>query len=181
MPRFRGRTLEKVRSVLWGFIELRFHSDPAQGADPASGAERTSSSKKFCSLHMEKFHTLRGRPSFLFTHTKTAVPDPACGVEPYKFGGAQKAGQTPQSGQVAFTLRGKRRGLTPHVGFDPAIGALCKHGNYPDFIKHMRLEELKWENQGKAKQVIKSLSRLSRVTGKLIGDLNRRLEGESRR
>ena len=69
--------------------------------------------------------------SFLITHTKKAVSDPACGVEPYKFGGAQKAGQTPQSGQVICVYtKGQKAGLTPHLGFNPAIGALCKHSKY---------------------------------------------------
>ena len=41
-----------------------------------------------------------GRLGFPAYTQKNVVSDPACGVEPYKFGGAQKAGQTPQSGQV---------------------------------------------------------------------------------
>ena len=81
---------------------------------------------------MEKFHTLQGQTQLsVYTYTKKAVSDPACGVEPYKFGGAQKAGQTPQSGQVICVYtEGQKAGLTPHLGFDPAIGALCKRGIY---------------------------------------------------
>ena len=68
-------------------------------------------------------------PSFLLTHTKKVVSDPACGVESYKFGGVQKAGQTLQSGQVIWVYtEGQKVGLTPQLGFDPAIGALCKRG-----------------------------------------------------
>ena len=90
-----------VRSVLYGFINPRLHSDPAQGADPASGAEQMRSSKKFCLLQVEKFHILQDQSRLsVYTHTKEALSDPACEVEPYKFGGAQKAGQTLQSGQV---------------------------------------------------------------------------------
>ena len=60
------------------------------GADPA-----------FC-LHMQKKSGVRPR------------------IEPYEFGGAQKAGQTPQSGQViCLYTEGQKAGLTPHVGFDP--------------------------------------------------------------
>ena len=57
------------------------------------------------------------------------MSDPASSVEPYSIGGAQKAGQTPESEHVdpAYT-GGQKAGLTPHLGFDPAIGALCKHG-----------------------------------------------------
>ena len=103
-----------VRSILQGFIDPRLHSDPAHGADPTRGAEWMSSSMQFCVLHMEKLHTLRGQTRLsVYTH-KNAVSDPACGVEPYKFGGAQKAGQTPQSGQVICVyIEGKKAGLTP--------------------------------------------------------------------
>ena len=110
-----------VRSILQGFIDPRLHSDPAHGADPTRGAEWMSSSMKFCVLHVEKLHTLRGQTRLsVYTH-KNAVSDPACGVEPYKFGGAQKAGQTPQSGQVICVYIEGEKG-----GSDPAIGALCK-------------------------------------------------------
>ena len=45
------------------------------------------------------------------------MSDPACGVEPYKFGGAQKVGQTPQPGQVICVYtEGQKVGLTPQVG-----------------------------------------------------------------
>ena len=60
------------------------------------------------------------------------MSEPASGVEPCSFGGAQKAGQTPQSGQVnSVYTEGKQMqnaGLTPHLGFDPTIRALCKRG-----------------------------------------------------
>ena len=59
---------------------------------------------------------------------KNAVSDPASGVEPYPLGGAQMAGQTPQLEQVySVYTEGQKTGLTPHLGFDPAIGSLCKH------------------------------------------------------
>ena len=61
------------------------------------------------------------RPSFRFTHTNKAVSDPACGVEPYKFGGAQKMGQTPAIGAGDLRLHWGAKG-----GSAPAIGALCK-------------------------------------------------------
>ena len=39
------------------------------------------------------------------------------------------AGQTPQSEQVySVYTEGQKAGLTPHLGFDPAIGSPCKHG-----------------------------------------------------
>ena len=70
-----------------------------------------------------------GRPGIPFTRMKNAVSDPASGVEPYPIGGAQKAGQTPQSEHVdPVYTEGQKAGLTPHLGFDPAIGAPCKHG-----------------------------------------------------
>ena len=84
---------------------------------------------------MEKFHALQGQTQLSFYTHKKAVSDPACGIEPYKFGGAQKAGQTPHVGQVICVYtEGQKAGLTPHVGFDPAIGALCKHSNYELWI-----------------------------------------------
>ena len=86
----------------------RLHSDPAQGADPASGAERTSSSKKFILLHMEKCHTLRGGggggadPVFcLYTHTQK-----------------KKRCQTLHAGSNPTNLEEHKIG-----GSDPAIGA----------------------------------------------------------
>ena len=69
-----------------------------------------------CSIHCG------GRPSFLFIHTKMWCQ--TCGVEPYKFGGAQNAGQTPQSGQVICIIYTEGQ----KAGSDPAIGALCKCG-----------------------------------------------------
>ena len=40
------------------------------------------------------------------------------------------AGQTPQSEQVySVYTEGQKADLTPHLGFDPAIGSPCKHGN----------------------------------------------------
>ena len=51
-----------------------------------------------------------GRPGFLFTHIKKVVSD----LEPYNFGGAQKVGHTPQSGQVICVYtEGQKAGLTP--------------------------------------------------------------------
>ena len=39
------------------------------------------------------------------------------------------AGQTPQSEQVySVYTEGQKAGLTPHLGFDPAIGSPCKRG-----------------------------------------------------
>ena len=61
-----------------------------------------------------------GKTSFLFTHAKKAESDPACGVEPYKLGGAQKAGQTPQSGQVICVYtEGQKAGSDSSSGVQP--------------------------------------------------------------
>ena len=43
------------------------------------------------------------------------------------------AGQTPQSEQyIPVYTEGQKADLTPHLGFDPAIGSLCKHGIHSD-------------------------------------------------
>ena len=73
---------------------------------------------------MEKFHTLRGQTQlsiYTHTHKKKAVSDPTCGVEPYKYGGAQKAGQTPpQVGQVICVYtEGQKAGSDPASGVRP--------------------------------------------------------------
>ena len=40
------------------------------------------------------------------------------------------AGQTPQSEQyIPVYTEGQKADLTPHLGFDPAIGSPCKHSN----------------------------------------------------
>ena len=98
-----------VRSILHDFIDLRLHSDPAQGADPTRGAEWMSSSMKFCVLHVEKFHTLRGqtwlsvykkkmrgRTLQIWRSTKGGS-DPAIGAGDCIYTKGQKAGLTPQS------------------------------------------------------------------------------------
>ena len=56
-----------------------------------------------------------GRPESPFTRTKNAVSDPASGVEPYPLGGAQMAGQTPQSGAGVFRLYGGAKGGSDHA------------------------------------------------------------------
>ena len=39
------------------------------------------------------------------------------------------AGQTPQSEQyIPVYTEGQKADLTPHLGFDPAIGSPCNHG-----------------------------------------------------
>ena len=110
------------------FIDQCLHSDPTQGADPASGVERTSLSKKFILLHMEKFHTMRRQTQLsIYTHTKKSgvmqtqhVGSNPTNLEEQKGG----SGQTPQVGQVICVYtEGQKAGLTPHLGFDPTIGS----------------------------------------------------------
>ena len=111
-----------VRSILQGFIDPHLDSDPTHGTDPASGAERMSSSMKFCTLHLEKFHTLLGQTR-LSVYTQNMVSDPACGVEPYKFAGVQKAGQTPQVGQVLCVYTEGQKRVWPRKWFStPQLG-----------------------------------------------------------
>ena len=120
------------RSVLRGFSDPRLRSDPTHGADPASGAERTSSSTKFHS------HATRGKVPYIAGQTrlsvyqkiymKKAVSDPACG-RTLRIWRSTKGGSDPASGQVICVyIEGQKACLTPHVGFDPTIGALCKCG-----------------------------------------------------
>ena len=79
--------------------------------------------RHLCLLHMEKFHTQLS----VYTHKNSSVRPHKCGVKPYKFGGAQKVGQTPQSGQVICVYtEGQKAGLTPHVRHRN----LCQHGIY---------------------------------------------------
>ena len=121
-----------LRWLTW-LIEIKTSSPVLFSLLPRLHSAQMSSSTKFLLPHMEKFHTLRGGgggQTQLSVYTqKNAVSDPASGVEPYSFGWAQKAGQTPQSRQVnSVYTEGQKAGLTPHLGFDPAIGALCKRG-----------------------------------------------------
>ena len=104
---------------------------PLKEQTPQEGQNKRAQVRNIACYTWKSSIHCRDRPSFLFTHTKKAVSDTACGVKPYKFRGAQKAGQTPQSGQVICVYtEGQKAGLTPHVGFDPAIGALCKRSKY---------------------------------------------------
>ena len=79
---------------------------------------------------MEKFHTLRGQ-SRLSVYTQKK-----CGVRPRMRGRtlqiwrSTKGGSDPAvgAGDICVYTEGQKAGQTPHVGFDPAIGALCKRG-----------------------------------------------------
>ena len=85
-----------------------------------------------------KIRTLRGQTRHsVYTHEK-------CGVRPRIWGRtlpfrrSANGGSDPAIGAGVFRLtrRGKKADLTPHLGFDPAIGSPCKHGMYWPGCKH---------------------------------------------
>ena len=138
VPWFRGRTREVGQIHLAGdFIDPRLHSDPAHGADPEVGQIEWAQVRNFSCYTWKSSIHCGGRPSFLFTQKKKAVSDPTCGVEPYKFGGVlTNGGSDPSMGAGDLCLHWGAKGgvYTPHLGFDPAIGAMCKRGTGVIFI-----------------------------------------------
>ena len=130
---FRGRTLEVGQIRLGGggegVIDPHLHSDPAQGADPQAGQNEWAQVRNFSCYPWKSSIHCGGRPSFLFTHTKKRCQTPHVGSNPTNLEEHKRQVRPRNRGRwFVCTLRGKRRGLTPHLGFDPAIGALCKCG-----------------------------------------------------
>ena len=62
--------------------------------------------------------------------TKPEVPYIAGADPAFRLHTRKMRCQTPQSEQVySVYTEGQKAGLTPHLGFDPAIGSPCKHGS----------------------------------------------------
>ena len=122
MPRFRGRT-RKVG-------QIRLAGIPFKEQTPQVGQNERAQVRNFSCYTWKSSIHCGGRPSFLFTHTKKRCQTPhAAGSNPTNLEEHKRRVRTLQSGQVICVYtEGQKAGLTPHLEFDPAIGALCKHG-----------------------------------------------------
>ena len=130
VPRFRGRTREVGQICLGGgggfhwpaFTQLK-EQTPQLGQNEWAQVQNFSCYTWKSSIHCG------GRPGFLFTQKKMRCQTPHLGSNPTHLEEHKRRVRPHNRGRwIPFTLRGKRRGLTPHLGFDPAIGALCKRG-----------------------------------------------------
>ena len=132
MPQFRGRTQEVCQIRLAGVLLTRVYTViPLKEQTPQLGQNEWAQVQNFSSLHMEKFHTLRGQTRLsVYTQQKMRCQTPHLGSNPAHLEEHKWRVRPRNRGRwIPFTLRGNRRGLTPHLGFNPAIGALCKSGN----------------------------------------------------
>ena len=140
----------------------RLHSAPIPGSNPGGGSDpscggfhwpaftqwshsrsrlrnwgRTNELKKeiFLATHGKVPYIAGADPAFCLHTQKKQCQTPHAGSNPTNLE-EQKRRVRPRNRGRWFCVytEGQKAGLTPHLGFDPAIGALCKRGIWEHLI-----------------------------------------------
>ena len=129
-----------VRSVLWGISLTRVYTvillmkqTLQVGQD-----ERAQVGNFSCYTWKSSIHC-RGRPSFLFTHKKKAVSDPACGGRTLQIGRSTIGGSDPAIGAGDLCLHwGAKGGVWPRIW-----GSTPQSEHYVNAVPEWYLSHLK--------------------------------------